>query len=324
MQTAVGRVVPLYVFCGPAMLACYLRPSQIDGARHAGAILKLRVKRLGRCWPDTRIIVRADSGFCRQNPIRWCERAGVGYVSRLARNSRLEAAVSVVEMAMPEAYERTGLKQRELGEFRYAAASWDRERRVISRLEYGAQGVNPRFVVTNLEADPAALYDGLYCARGGAENRIKDAQVDLFGTRASCHRFEANQPAAVGRARLHADAQVAPNRAHRYRTRASRGQHDPRSPAQDRRSDPAQYAPHPADARLAPSDARGVRRRRPPTGRLEPVEPTECRPRHVEKQRGYGVVSLRTAKPLPPQRSRDHPVLRTQSAALKTGGRIYW
>ena len=185
--------LPLYVFCGQAMLACYLRPSQIDGAKHAAAIVKLLVKRLRRCWPETRVIVRADSGFCRQNLIRWCERAGVGYLIGLARNSRLQATVSVVEMAMREAYERTGAKQRELGEFRYAAASWDRERRVLTRLEYGAQGVNPRFVVTNLEAEPAVLYDQLYCARGEAENRIKEAQIDLFGTRASCHRFEANQ-----------------------------------------------------------------------------------------------------------------------------------
>jgi hypothetical protein len=137
--------------------------------------------------------VRADSGFCRQNLIRWCERAGVGYLIGLARNSRLEATVSMVEMAMREAYERTGAKQRELGEFRYAAASWDRERRVVTRLEYSAQGVNPRFVVTNLQTEPAVLYDELYCARGEAENRIKEAQIDLFGTRASCHRFEANQ-----------------------------------------------------------------------------------------------------------------------------------
>src|SRR5690606_39029513 len=155
--------------------------------------VKLLVKRLRRSWPETRIIVRADSGFCRQNLIRWCERAGVGYLIGLARNSRLEATVSMVEMAMREAYERTGTKQREIGEFDYAAASWDRERRVVTRLEDGAQGVNPRFVVTNLESEPAVLYDELYCARGEAENRIKEAQLDLFGTRASCHRFEANQ-----------------------------------------------------------------------------------------------------------------------------------
>jgi len=185
--------LPLYVFCGQAMLACYLRPSQIDGAKHAAAIVKLLIERLRRSWPETRIIVRADSGFCRQNLIRWCERAGVGYLIGLARNSRLEATVSMVELAMREAYERTGTKQREIGEFPYAAASWDCERRVVTRLEYGAQGVNPRFVVTNLEAEPAVLYDQLYCARGEAENRIKEAQLDLFGTRASCHRFEANQ-----------------------------------------------------------------------------------------------------------------------------------
>jgi hypothetical protein len=90
-------------------------------------------------------------------------------------------------------YQRTGVKQRLIGEFDYAADSWNRERRVITRLEYGAQGTNPRFVVTNLDGDATALYEQVYCARGEAENRIKEAQLDLFGTRASCHRFAANQ-----------------------------------------------------------------------------------------------------------------------------------
>ena len=80
-----------------------------------------------------------------------------------------------------------------IGEFAYAAQSWPYERRVITRLEFGDQGTNPRFVVTNLRGEPQALYDGLYCQRGEAENRIKEAQLDLFGTRASCSRFIANQ-----------------------------------------------------------------------------------------------------------------------------------
>ena len=77
-------------------------------------------------------------------------------------------------------------------EFRYAADSWNIERRVVTRLEYGSQGTNPRFVVTNLDLPADALYDDLYCQRGEAENRIKEAQLDLFGTRASCHKFLAN------------------------------------------------------------------------------------------------------------------------------------
>lgn len=185
--------LPLYVFCGQAMLACYLRRSRIDGARHAAAVIKLIVKQLRRHWPATRIIVRGDSGFCRQNLMRWCERSDVGYVLGLARNARLEAAVSMVELALIEAYQSSGVKQREIGEFRYAADSWNIERRVITRLEYGTQGNNPRFIVTNLPGDPIQLYERLYCQRGEAENRIKEAQLDLFGTRASCHRFIANQ-----------------------------------------------------------------------------------------------------------------------------------
>jgi len=185
--------LPLYVFCGQAMLVGYLRRSKIDAALHAAAIIKLLVRRLRQSWPQVSIIVRGDSGFCRQRLIRWCERSQVGYVIGLARNSRLEAAVSMVQLAMREAWLQTGQKQREIGEFRYAAGSWNIERRVITRLEYGAQGANPRFVVTNLTQAPQDLYDTLYCARGEAENRIKEAQLDLFGTRASCHKFAANQ-----------------------------------------------------------------------------------------------------------------------------------
>jgi hypothetical protein len=185
--------LPLYVFCGQALLVCYLRRSRIDAARNAAAVIRLLVHRLRRAWPGVRIIVRGDSGFCRQRLIRWCEKAGVGYVIGLARNARLEERVSLVQLVMQEQFEKTGLKQREVGEFVYAADSWDRQRRVITRLEHGLQGSNPRFVVTNLEGAAETLYDKLYCARGEAENRIKETQLDLFGTRASCHKFLANQ-----------------------------------------------------------------------------------------------------------------------------------
>jgi hypothetical protein len=185
--------LPLYVFCGQALLACYLRRSKIDGAKNATALIKVLVRRIRQSWPAVRIIVRGDSGFCRQRLIRWCERHGVGYLIGLARNARLEQRVALVELALQEQYETTQTKQREIGEFTYAADSWDQERRVITRLEYGGQGANPRFVVTNLDGDPQVVYDHLYCARGEAENRIKEAQLDLFGTRASCQKFLANQ-----------------------------------------------------------------------------------------------------------------------------------
>ena len=185
--------LPLYVFCGQAMLACVLRRSRIDGAKNAAAVIKLLVQRLRRAWPESRIIVRADSGFCRQRLLRWCERSGVSYIIGLARNARLEARVRLAELMLADEFERSGTKQRLIDEFAYAADSWNIERRVITRLEHGTQGNNPRFVVTNLQGDAVQLYERLYCARGEAENRIKEAQLDLFGTRASCHRFAANQ-----------------------------------------------------------------------------------------------------------------------------------
>ena len=185
--------LPLYVFCGQQLLCAYLRPSRIDGAQHAAAILKLLVQRLRQRWPQVRIIFRGDSGFCRQRILNYCERANVHYIIGLARNPRLQQITEFLELAMKEVFERTALKQREIGEFVYAANTWRCQRRVITRLEYGQQGNNPRYVVTNLTGQPQALYDELYCQRGEAENRIKEAQVGLFATRTSCHHFQSNQ-----------------------------------------------------------------------------------------------------------------------------------
>jgi hypothetical protein len=184
--------LPLYVFCGQALLTCLLRPSRIDGAKHSAAVIKLLVTRLRQAWPKVRIIVRGDSGFCRQRLLRGCERHDVGYVIGVARNTRLHNAVAAWEDELKVAFAETGIKQRSIHEFRYAADSWNIERRLITRLEFDAQGSNPRFVVTNLEGTADALYDRLYCLRGEAENRIKETQLDLFGTRARCH-FLANE-----------------------------------------------------------------------------------------------------------------------------------
>jgi hypothetical protein len=186
--------LPLYVFCGDQLLVAYLRPSNIDASKHTRAILKLLVQRLQQAWPSVRIIVRADSGFCRWRLMRWCENHDVYYVLGLARNRVLERLAEPFTDRAEHAFERSGRKQRRFHEIRYGAKTWDRERRVIVKAEYLPQGPNTRFVVTNLRTRrPAQIYDGLYTARGDMENRIKEQQLHLFADRTSCHNFVANQ-----------------------------------------------------------------------------------------------------------------------------------
>jgi hypothetical protein len=185
--------LPLYVFCGQDMLACVLRPSWRDPASVLSALVKLIARRLRQAWPHVKLIVRGDSGFCRSRALRRFEAWGIDYLIGLQKNVALEGRSAIAMQALAEAYEASGAKQRLIGEFTYAARSWPRERRVIARLEHSAQGANPRYVVTSLQGDAAELYERLYCARGEAENRIKEAQLDLFGRRASCSRFAANQ-----------------------------------------------------------------------------------------------------------------------------------
>lgn len=185
--------LPLYVFCGEQLLASYLRPSNIDGARHAWAVLALLVKRMRKAWPKVKIIFRGDSGFCRWRMLRWCENHGVYYIVGLAKNLRLnEMAKPLLDRASRQ-YEQTGEKQRLFGEIHYAALTWDRARRVIVKAEHTEQGSNPRYVITNLSDDPQKLYDEVYCARGEMENRIKEQQLDLFADRTSCTKWWANQ-----------------------------------------------------------------------------------------------------------------------------------
>jgi hypothetical protein len=185
--------LPLYVFCGEQLLVSYLRPSNIGAAHHAWAILKLLVARLREAWPDVHIIVRGDSGFCRWRMLHWCEWAGVDYLIGLARNPRLEALGAPLMAEAQAAYAAAPQKQRRFAWIEYAAATWDRERRVIAKAEYSAQGTNPRFVVTSLPGDAQDLYDRVYCARGEMENRIKEQQLGLFSDRTSCHGWWANQ-----------------------------------------------------------------------------------------------------------------------------------
>jgi hypothetical protein len=185
--------LPLYVFCGQDLLACVLRPSSRDPASVLSALIKLIAQRLRQAWPEARIIVRGDAGFCRPAALRRFDKWGLHYIIGLQKNAVLLKHVELAELALADAWKATGIKQRMIGEFDYAAGTWDRERHVIARLERDAHGTNPRFVVTSLQGDCTALYEQLYCARGEAENRIKEAQLDLFGRRASCHKFQANQ-----------------------------------------------------------------------------------------------------------------------------------
>jgi hypothetical protein len=185
--------LPLYVFCGQDLLACVLRPSDRDPASVVTALLKRLIDALHQAWPKVRLVVRGDSGSCHPRVLRRLDRWGVDYVLGLQKNSRLLQRTELAELALAEQYQARGTKQRLYGSFDYAADSWDRARRVIARLEHGPLGANPRFIVTSLRGDARHLYDKRYCARGEAENRIKEAQLDLFGRRASCHRFWANQ-----------------------------------------------------------------------------------------------------------------------------------
>ena len=185
--------LPLYVFCRNQLLVSYLRPSKIDGAKHAWAILALLVKRLRQAWPQVKIILRADSGFCRWRMLSWCERNNVGYIVGIAKNKRLNAITAQRQREARDCYAELGTKVRWFTDLHYAAGSWNRARRVIAKIEHTAKGSNPRYVVTNLKGDGQALYDKLYCARGEMENRIKEQQLDLFADRTSCHRWWPNQ-----------------------------------------------------------------------------------------------------------------------------------
>lgn len=185
--------LPLYVFCGSHLLTAYLRQSNIDGAKHAAAILKLLVDRLREAWPKVKIIFRADSGFCRHRIMNWCDRNGVGYIIGLARNPVLVRLAAPLLIRAEYQFNMTGEKVTLFGEIEYGAATWLYPRRVVVKAEHMEDGSNPRFVVTNLETPARKLYKKVYCARGDMENRIKEQQLGLFADRTSATRWWANQ-----------------------------------------------------------------------------------------------------------------------------------
>lgn len=189
--------LPLYIFCGDHPLLALLRPADVDSS--AGTLKQLAriVARIRECWPGVAIVVRGDSGFCREHLMRWCEANAVAYVFGLAKNTRLLAALAPELQQAQEQFAGTGEPARVFKDFHYRTRdSWSRERRVVGKAEHLAKGPNPRFVVTSWsEQDCAAqaLYEQEYCGRGDMENRIKEQQLMLFADRVSCSTMRANQ-----------------------------------------------------------------------------------------------------------------------------------
>jgi Transposase DDE domain group 1 len=189
--------LPLYIFCGRHLLAAKLRRANIDGAAGAVEEVERIVGRIRQSWPRTRILLRADSGFCREALMAWCEASRVDYVFGLARNPRLAAKIET-ELAEAEIEaSASGKPARRFKEFMWTTLdSWSRRRRVIAKAEWTHGGANPRFIVTSLkraEQPAQSLYERIYCARGDMENRIKECQADLFADRTSAATFRANQ-----------------------------------------------------------------------------------------------------------------------------------
>jgi DDE family transposase len=189
--------LPLYIFCGDHLLCARLRPPDIDAC--AGSVKHLRriVAQIREAWPAVKIVVRADSGFCREDILRWCEDNGVDYVIGLARNTRLVAAIAAEAERARQQFEATKQPARSFAELRYRTLkTWSRERRVVAKAEDLAKGANPRFVVTSLSIEDRAarpLYERDYCGRGEMENRIKEQQLHLFADRTGAQTMRANQ-----------------------------------------------------------------------------------------------------------------------------------
>ena len=193
--------LPLYIFCGHHLLASKLRRSNKDAAAGAVDEVARLVTQIRDHWPQVRIILRADSGFARDDLMSWCEDHQVDYVFGLARNKRL---VAELEPELARARARARVRRRAsrcYKDFMWATQkSWSRRRRVIGKAEWmpgrGDKGANPRFVVTTLsrhQLRARRLYERLYCARGEMENRIKECQLDLFADRTSTRSMRANQ-----------------------------------------------------------------------------------------------------------------------------------
>jgi hypothetical protein len=189
--------LPLYIFCGEHLLGARLRPSNLDAS--AGSVKELEriVSALRAAWPEVHIVIRADSGFCRDHIMRWCEQQDIGFVLGLAQNERLKKELADQLEEARQQFEESGEPTRVFKDFSYRTLkSWSRSRRVVGKAEHLSKGANPRFVVTSLSADDYSartLYEVEYCGRGDMENRIKEQQLGLFADRTSAATMRANQ-----------------------------------------------------------------------------------------------------------------------------------
>lgn len=189
--------MPLYIFAGHHLLCAKLRPSKIDGC--AGSITELEkiVGRIREDWPNVEIVIRGDSGFCRDSIMNWCEQNRVEYILGLQKNTRLTRALGKELHDAEQLHKETKEAVRIFKDFEYRTkTSWSRSRRVIGKAEHLAKGANPRFIVTSYSTDrfdAATLYEKEYCARGDMENRIKEQQLYLFADRTSAESMRANQ-----------------------------------------------------------------------------------------------------------------------------------
>jgi len=189
--------LPLYIFCGDHLLCARLRPSNIDGSKGSVDELDKIVNKIRRQWKQTRIIIRGDSGFCREEIMAWCEENGVDFILGLAKNARLLAEIKEDLVDAHIMYCTTGRASRIFHEFEYRTLdSWSQSRRVIAKAEHLYKGANPRFIVTSIsqeEIDTREMYEEWYCARGDMENRIKEQQLQLFADRTSTNKMASNQ-----------------------------------------------------------------------------------------------------------------------------------
>jgi hypothetical protein len=189
--------LPLYIFCGDHLLCARLRPADMDASAGSVKHLQRIVARIRQAWPEVKITIRGDSGFCREPLMGWCEADGVDYVLGLAQNTRLKAMIATEQEQARQEFERTKQAARVFTDLEYRTLeSWSRERRVVAKAEHLAKGANPRFVVTSLKAQDRAakpLYEEDYCGRGEMENRIKEQQLHLFADRTSASTMRANQ-----------------------------------------------------------------------------------------------------------------------------------
>jgi hypothetical protein len=192
--------LPLYVFCGEHVLCARLREANHDASFGCLAEIQSIVAQIRAAWPEVKIILRGDSGFCRNQLMSWCEKQGVDFVFGLARNQRLRKIIGAQMYEATQQWNQTGQPARVFAEFDYQTrktkqSGWDRKRRVVAKAEHIDGKENPRFVVTSLnslEWAGKALYEELYCARGDMENRIKE-QFSLFADRVSTETMRANQ-----------------------------------------------------------------------------------------------------------------------------------